>query len=193
MNSTKFFAAILVVSALFPACGVRRNPFQDQLPTALIEEVQALALNTVFASHESPATVFEEVVDPQAICLGVGQRGIRSNTQWLSQNPRETYWDPSRSLRSHLTTPPARIVPLSACLRNGNHREILVATGTPVVTYFVDNPNWTTPNAVGIRVSIRGMGRYTMLYSIALRRRQSEWQVWRISCRWARTQCDHFK
>lgn len=193
MRTAAHVALGLSLSVLFSACSAHRNPFADQVSTVEIEGVQALALNAVFESHEPPATVFPEVNPPRAICLGVGQRGLRSNAQWISQNPRETFWDPSASLRSRLTGAPARIRPLSDCRRDGNDREMVAETGTPMVTYFVSNPNWTTPDAVGVSVSIRGMGRYTMNYSMALRRRQGAWSVWRISCQWARSQCDHFK
>ena len=193
MRITKSLGVALAFSAAFSACSTRRNPFEDRLPQEQIEEVQAMALNTVFESHAPPASVFPEVERLQAICLGLGQRGSRSSSQWISQNPRDDYWDPSPFLRTRLTAPPARILPLSQCLRDGNDREMFAETGTPVVTFFVSNPTWTTPDAVGVRVSIRGLGRYEMVYSLALRKRQGDWNVWRISCRWARTQCDHFK
>jgi hypothetical protein len=193
MKTATFMTFGIPLSTLFFGCATQRNPFEDQVPLRQIEEVQALALNTVFESHSPPKLVFPEVATPETICLGVGQRGVRLNSQWLNQNPRETFWDPSAFLRSRLVDPPASILALSQCLRDGNDREMTAETRKPVVTYFVSDPTWATPNSAGLTVSIRGMGRYTMVYSLALRRRQGDWYVRRFSCIWARSQCDHFK
>jgi hypothetical protein len=193
MRTAETLALALALSVVSIGCSAHRNPFQDQVPEREIEAVQALALNTVFESHVPPKSVFPEVETPRAICLGVGQRGVRSNSQWLNQNPREVFWDPSPSLQAGLTAPSGTLHVLSECLRNGNDREMTGKSGVPAVTFFVSDPRWTTPNSAEITVSVRGMGKYTMLYSLSVRRRQGLWSVRRFSCRWARTQCEHFE
>ena len=193
MKTAKILTSSVLIFAFVVGCATQRNPFDAQVPAREIEAVQALALNTVFESHAPPSSVFPEVNPPQAICLGVGQRGLRSNSQWLNQHPRETYWDPTSFLRGQLTSATTRIVPLSACRRDGDHREMYAETETPLVTFFVANPTWTTPDIAGVTVSIRGLGRYNMVYSLALRRSGGDWRVRRFSCRWAGAQCEHFR
>jgi hypothetical protein len=175
------------------ACGGTRNPFETQAPVLEIRDVQAFALNTVFENHEPPSTVFPEVARPQSVCLGMGRTGIRSNLQWLTQVPRETTWDPDRALRGRLESAPARIVPISQCRKQGDFREVIADAGTPTVTFFVSDPTWTTPDIADVRVSIFGLGRYTMHYSLALRKRRGEWTVRRFTCLWAGHQCENFR
>jgi len=174
-------------------CGGNRNPFQDRGDRQQIMEVQAYLLNLAFESHEPPTNVFPEVVGRTPICLGVGQRGIYSNRFWLSQNPREERWDPGPALLRRLEGAPGPIVPLSDCLRDGNDRERMASDGSPAVTWFVSNPSWTTPNSASVAVTIRGLGRYDMRYSAALRRIGGTWQVHRFTCMWANALCEHFR
>ncbi len=185
--------ACALIGLSITACGGRGNPFRTQQPTIEIRDVQAFALNVVFENHEPPTTVFAEVAEPSSICLGVGQTGIRSNSQWIRQVPRERTWDPDRALRGRIRYAPAPIIPLSECRRQGDFREIVSESGAPTVSFFVTDPSWTTPDMVGVRVSIFGLGQYTMHYSLALRRRGGEWTVRRFTCIWAGYQCEHFR
>jgi len=187
------FSALFILLVL-QGCASSSNPFEQRPADQRIQEVQAIALNLAFEDFQLPTAPSPEVRRRVPVCLGVGQRGPYSNHLWLPQNPREERWNPQPYLTRRIdVTPPGRIVPLSDCLRDGNDREILAADGSPAVTWFVSDPSWTTPDAVRVTISIRGLGQFGMSYSVALRRRGGTWDLHRFTCLWAGKLCEHFR
>jgi len=192
LKKSPLFACILGV--ILQGCASSSNPFAQRPDDERIQEVQAIALNLAFEDFQLPESAFAEVSGRVPVCLGIGQRGFYSNRTWLAQNPREKRWNPEPYLMRRIeVTPPGPVVPLSDCLRDGNDREMLASDGSPAVTWFVNDPSWTTPDAVRVTISVRGLGQFRMGYSVALRRRGDIWNVRRFTCLWAGNLCEHHR